>query len=234
MQPRFYGPLTTFARILFRLYFGHHEVAYSSAPPVPSIYLVHHQDTIGPLTVIAWLGTHFHIWALSVFLTQRECFGQYARFTFSTRLRMPRPIAMAVALPASLFVSSLLRSSKAIPVYRESAKIMSTMRQTLAVLKAGESVLISPDIEYTDKSPEIGAMYEGFLNIDRFLWRETGVHVGFVPVHIDRSRHAVIVGNAVHFPGIESFRREKGGVYARIKQEFARLARSAPTSDRTA
>jgi 1-acyl-sn-glycerol-3-phosphate acyltransferase len=109
------------------------------------------------------------------------------------------------------FMSSL----KAIPVYRGSTKILSTMRQTVAALKDGESVLISPDIDYLDNGSGMGVMHEGFL-------------------HIDRPHRAIHAGDAIRFPGRESFRIEKDEEFARIKREFSKLEQFAAMAGETA
>jgi 1-acyl-sn-glycerol-3-phosphate acyltransferase len=223
----YYGSLMVFVQNLVRLRHGRHEVRYSSDPPVPSVYIVHHQNLQGPVTALAWLDTNLHMWTLNVFFTPKECFAQYTGYTFTKRFGLPRFLAAAIAFPASRFIPALLHSCQAIPVYRDSTNIRSTMRQTLAALRNGENILISPDIDYTSTSPAMGEMYEGFLHIERFFHLETGAHVAFVPVHVDRSRHLVIVGNAIRFPGTRSFRHEKDEVYARIRAEFARLEQPA-------
>ena len=223
MREGFYGGLASVIRGLVRVSIGRYEVKARSDPPVPSVYVVHHRNTRGPLTSIAWLETQCRLWALSVFFTRRGCFDQYVDYTFTRRFGMPRFLAAAIAVPASFFVSGLLNSLKAIPVYRGSTKILSTMRQTVAALKDGESVLISPDIDYTDTGSGMGVMHEGFLHIEKFFSGQTGAHVDFVPVHIDRSHRAIYVGDAIRFPGRENFRIEKDEVYAGIKREFSRL-----------
>ena len=138
---------------------------------------------------------------------------------------MPWFLAAAIALPASLFVSRLLNSLKAIPVYRGSTRILSTLRRTVAALEAGESVLISPDIDYTDTGSGMGVMHEGFLHVEKFFSAQTGAHASFVPVHIDRAHRAIYVGEAIRFAGRDSFRVEKDEVYAKIGREFSRLER---------
>lgn len=223
MSGGIYGGFASVIRSLVRASIGRYEVKARGDPPVPSVYVVHHRNTRGPLTSIAWLETQCRLWALSVFLTRKECFDQYVDYTFTRRFGMPRFLAAAIALPASFFVSKLLSSLKAIPVYRGSTKILSTMRQTVAALKDGESVLISPDIDYTDTGSGMGVMHEGFLHIEKFFSEETGGHVDFVPVHIDRAHRAIYVGDAIRFAGRESFRVEKDEMYARIKREFSRL-----------
>lgn len=223
MSGGIYGGFASVIRRLVRMAIGRYAVKVRGVPPAPSVYVVHHRNTRGPITSIAWLGTHCRLWALSAFFTRRGCFEQYIGYTFTRRYGMPRFFAAAIALPASLFVSRLLNSLKAIPVYRGSTRILSTLHLTVAALKAGENVLISPDIDYTDTGSGMGVMHEGFLHVEKFFSAETGTHASFVPVHIDRRHRAIYVGEAIRFAGRESFRIEKDEVYARIRREFSRL-----------
>ena len=205
-----FGGFASVIRRLVRVAIGRYAVKVRGVPPAPSVYVVHHRNTRGPITSIAWLGTHCHLWALSAFFTRRGCFEQYIGYTFTRRYGMPRFFAAAIALPASLFVSRLLNSLKAIPVYRGSTRILSTLRLTVAALKGGENVLISPDIDYTDTGSGMGVMHEGFLHVEKFFSAETGTHASFVPVHIDRPASSHLRRGGHPFPRQGELQDRKG------------------------
>ena len=94
---------------------------------------------------------------------------------------------------------SLLRAIGAIPVYRGSVKIKETFLATVAALRSGDSVLIFPDVDYTDSSDGIGAIYDGFLLIDRFWRRITQDPLDFVPLRLDTAARRITAGEAVRF-----------------------------------
>ena len=78
-----------------------------------------------------------------------------------------------------------MRSMGAIPVHRGTARIGTTFKESVAALQAGDSILIFPDVDYTDGSEGIGEIYDGFLLLERF-WRKASARpLRFVPLRLD-------------------------------------------------
>lgn len=220
--------LFKFCRFAFRLMGRRFISKYVGEINTPAVYIVHHQNLKGPILTMAWCNNRIRLWVLSVFCSRQACFQQYYNYTFTKRFGLPKTLSAAIALPLSIFVSSLMKSMRAIPVFRGSRAILKTFRQSLTALLCGENVLICPDIEYTDKSPDIGEIYDGFLNLERFYLKKTGKHLAFVPVHINKTEHIICFGNAVYFSTAlnfkqSDFKQEKLNVYNRLMQEFSHL-----------
>jgi len=136
---------------------------------------------------------------------------------------MPKLLASIIAFPVSFFVSKLLQSLQAIPVFRGSRDIITTIIQSISALMNGESLLICPDINYTDTGSEMGEMYDGFLNLDKYYMKKTKQHIAFVPLLISKSTHRIYVGEEIYFKDNINFKKEKGEVFQRLKQEFSYL-----------
>ena len=54
-------------------------------------------------------------------------------------------------------------------------------------------------MDYTDSSDGIGAIYDGFLLIDRFWRRITQDPLDFVPLRLDTAARRITAGEAVRF-----------------------------------
>jgi hypothetical protein len=136
---------------------------------------------------------------------------------------MPKAIARFVVFPIAFFVSWLLNAIKAIPVYRGKREIILSFKQSVTALINGESLLISPDINYTDTGSEMGEMYDGFLNIDKYYSKETNKHIAFVPIHIDKTTRTIYIGKNIFFSGNSFFKDERKEIINKLQKEFLRL-----------
>ena len=192
------GKLFFASRPFIRLVVGRWSV---QAPPPegPTVFVCSHGDMAGPLATQCWLPFPTRPWVLHVFLSREECRRQYRDYTFTQRFGLPRPAAALLAWAVSGYASALVRSVGAIPVYRGSARLKETFRRTVEALQAGDPVIVFPDVDYTDRSGDMGEIYDGFLLIDRFWQRVSDTPLDFVPLRLDRTARRIAAGEAVRF-----------------------------------
>jgi hypothetical protein len=136
---------------------------------------------------------------------------------------MPKILAAIIAFPLSFCVAGLMPSIRAIPVFRGSKSIIKTIRLSISALAEGESLLICPDIDYKDKGSDMGEMYKGFLELEKFYFKQTGKHLAFIPLQISKSKHCIYEGKAIYFNGTEDFKIEKDKVYNELRQKITRM-----------
>jgi len=200
---------------------------YSVSPPVrevePAVYVVHHQNLRGPIIIMTWFNVFVRTWVLSVFCDHKSCFSHYYNYTFTKRFGIPKLIAAVIVFPLSFCVPALMSLIQAIPVFRNSKSIVKTFKQSIAALTHGQSLLICPDIDYADTSSNMGEMYSGFLQLEKYYMKQTGKHLAFIPLHISKCKHCIYVGEPIYFNNEEHFKQEKEKAYNRLKQEFSRL-----------
>lgn len=213
------GKLFYFSRFFVRLAIGR-WTADVPPPAGPTVYVCSHSDLAGPLATLCWLPFAPRAWVFHVFLERESCRRQYRDYTFSRRFGMPGPLAEAAAWAASGFVSALMRSMGAIPVYRGTAHIAATFRETMAALEAGDSILLFPDVDYTDSSAGIGEVYDGFLLIERFWRRASEQPLDFVPLRLDAAARRITRGRAVSFDRSEPWKLEAVRVREALRREI--------------
>ncbi len=192
-------------------------------PPEPVVYVVHHQNMFGPLHMMGLAPFEAQIWALHVFLDRRECFEQYYRYTFTQRYGWPKPAAFVVVGIISLVVPALMRSLRAIPVYRDGEAI-GTFRASVAALKEGRSVVICPDEQYADPSAAMGEMYAGFLGLAKLYYKKTGLSLSFVPVCCSAKQEALVFGGAVRFDAQRDFAAEQQRMAEALRDGINQMA----------
>ena len=175
----------------------------------PAVYVCRHSDNDGPIITMVNLPLPLHPWSYHVWCDIKECYKQCVDYTFTVRYGWSEKKAKFVAWLISWPFVTLIRSAGSIPVYRNSLKVRDTFKDSVEALKRGESLLIFPDIEYDSKEGNTGALYEGFLMLERLYFRETGKHVAFVPVRINKRGRKLELDDVISFRDDVSFKDDK-------------------------
>lgn len=97
----------------------------------------------GPLATLCWLPFSVRPWVFHVFTVKKTCYKQFSGYTFSQRFGLPQPLANLLAGIVSGYVSTLMTSTGAIPVYRGSIHIGATFKETVAALRRETASLFS-------------------------------------------------------------------------------------------
>lgn len=212
------GKLYYFSRFFVRLVLGD-WIANIPPPDGPTIFVCCHDNILGPLSCLAYLPFPIRPWVLHVFCQPESCRKQFREYTFSKRFGIPSPLAGGLAWIASGYFSALVRSLGSIPVYRGSLQATATLKETVAALQEGDSVLIFPDVDYTNRDGG-RELYAGFLLVDR-LWRKvSSVPLRFVPLRIDRAKKQIRAGEAATFNPARDRKTESARVLAALQQQM--------------
>ena len=221
-----YGRLFLVCRAIVRLVTRKYDVDLSSVNKAnPVVYVSHHQNLYGPFMAYLWMPETIRIWMLHVFLDRKACYKQYKNYTFTKRFGWNEKVSGIAANLISLFVTSLMKSARGIPVYRGTRSVLKTIEQSVVALENNERIVIFPDIDYQDSSPKVKEMYTGFLYIEKYYYRKTGKHVHFVPLYVSKRKRKMAAGDPVVFSGEASFRKESESVLEKIKDKLNQLAR---------
>ena len=230
----FYGKLYRFCRFIVRRFYPDYRIAPAGGLRDPAVYLCRHFDTKGVFMTIPWLSGKIHPWSLDLYHDRKACYRHMVNYTLTERFGWPRWKARLVALPIAGFLPRLMRSARAIPVYRKSMKILQTYRLSLDALIKGESLLIFPDRDYTSMERSMGDMYEGFLAIERLYKKATGRHVSFIPLFAEAQTRILHVGEAVCFSDDLRNPLETARVYQTIKRQLSGIFdEDSPAAGRT-
>ena len=213
------GKLFYITRAFVRLGLGRWTAAVEP-PQGPTVYVCSHSNLRGPLTALAYLPFPTRPWVLHVFTDRETCRAQYRDYTFSVRFGLPKPLASGLAWAVSGYVSALMGSLGAVPVYRGTVKAGQTLKASVAALRAGDSLLIFPDVDYTDSSQGIGEVYDGFLLLERFWRKQSAEPLRFIPLRLDRERKTITAGKPVQFDRSAEWKTELVRVREALREEI--------------
>lgn len=188
-----------------------------NAPSEPCVYLCRHLNLHGALTVNKCSTFDLQSYVLHVFTKQKTCFSQFYNYTFSKRCNKSKALALLPSFLASLFVPLICNKNQTIPVYRNGAEAFKTIKASLTALKDGRSLLIFPDVDYTNVSQkEEHDIYSGFLCLEKIYYKQTNRHLKFIPLVVDDETKTVYEKPPISFSGDMPFEKESIEVCKKI------------------
>ena len=212
-------------RILRLRRYGRYKLREEAENSGAIVYICRHRNAIGPLACLCVLPLGARPWAFAPFMDTAACRKHLGEYTFPVTWKMNPFLSRVLAAILGPLFANLVRSTGAIPVYRNSLKVRETYQQSIQALEAGDRLLIFPDINYAEESGETGALYEGFLLLEQLWNRKTGGHIQFVPVNVSVTNKTLTIGKSISFSDGKSYREEKGIIVKRLQERIDAMAR---------
>jgi len=201
----FYGRLGRFAIRVLSL-FSHKYTCKVKAPEEPVIYVCRHLNTHGPYTVFKNLDFAVHSMSLNIFFDKDICYEHYLNFTFTAKKgRKPNAFMKVIARISANVVVDVMQSLQAFPTYRDNSQSFKSFRSGMQYLMKGESLIVFPDIEYTNGYDQISDIYTGFLYFGEMYYKKAGKPLKFIPVLIDDEKYEIIEREPLY---LNNFRNE--------------------------
>lgn len=219
-EENFYGELFYFSRWLLKFSIKRLEVV-GEIPSGRTVFIGHHQNLRGALSIMTWFEKPLRLWMLDVFCEKESCFRQYYEYTLTKRLGYSKPIAYIASHIFSVYVSNLARSMRAIPVARSTIKVLElTIIPSVEALEKNEKILLFPDIDYDSESENMGKLYTGFMNIEKYYFARNNEHVNFVPIKVNALKRQICIGQSSFVKEGETFIQAKKRIPVEIIQNF--------------
>lgn len=192
---RMYGRAARFARWLLRLC-SRRYACEVKAPAQPCVYVCRHLNMHGPFVTIKWLPFELHPFVLSIFTDAQSAARQYAEYTFTVRMGKPRRDPGRLCNLAGKVASAVVQSLQPVPVHRDGTAVK-TMRESMKYLQKGESLIVWPDVHYTEGYDKPCEIYNGFLYLGELYLRATGQELPFIPLYVDDKRRVITEGKPI-------------------------------------
>lgn len=164
----------------------------------PVIFLANHLGAVGPMYMSSTfpLRENVAIWCNEGMMDEKQIV-EYVRHDWWWKPESKLASFYSATIPyiAKLIVPKVLRSAPTIAVCRD-ARIMTTMRKSLAALKEGKSLVIFPELpDGFDSHAE--KLQMGWLNLTSMYKRATGKDIRMIPVYIDEEARLFRVGKSI-------------------------------------
>ena len=194
-----YRPWIAFALFWVRLFTKKRKVE-GELPKGACVFLCRHRDEDGVIGSFTSLKTVLRPWVLNTFVDYDTCKKHLKEYTLREKWGKGSFMSNLIAPVMSFGLTSLIRSARAIPVYRgeEARKSIVTIKSSVRALEEGDQLLVFPDVDYaSDDAQSGGEIYKGFVSVDKLYFRRNGEHIKFVPVYMTKKR--VVIHEPVFF-----------------------------------
>ena len=184
----------------------------------PVIFLANHLGAVGPMYMAVTFPhrDHVAIWC-NEGMMEEKMIVDYVRHDWWWKPESKLASFYSATIPyiAKAIVPKVLRSAPTIAVCRD-ARIMTTMRKSLAALKEGKHIVIFPERpDGFDSHDEYLQM--GWVNLVAMYHKATGKTIKMVPVFIDVPGGVFRVGKAIMADPAVPIREQE----ARIERQLA-------------
>lgn len=193
------GKLFNFLQPIARPFLKVKDAVY--AEPIgeePVIFLANHLGAVGPMymAITFPLKDNVAIWCNEGMMEEKMTV-EYVRHDWWWRPESKLAPFYSATIPyiARAIVPKVLRSAPTIAVCRD-ARIMTTMRKSLAALKEGKHIVIFPELPDGHNS-HAEHLQMGWLNLVTMYRRATGKDIRLIPVFIDEDAKLFWVGKGI-------------------------------------
>lgn len=193
---RFYGKFARIVQRTAQLFSRKYRCDFAPSKE-PCVYVCRHLNMHGPFVTLKWLPQDVHPFVLKVFLDEKTAARQFTDYTFSRRFGKEPPKFSFCGALLGWCAAKVVRSLQAVPVCRDTGAIH-TMRCAMNFLKTGESLIVWPDIRYTEGYEHPCEIYRGFLYLGEMYERTTGQKLSFIPLYVDDARKIISAGAPVN------------------------------------
>ena len=163
------------------------------APDSPCVYLARHLDTTGVIRAFCEIDDELTPWVLSVFFDKNQAREHFYNYTFCKKKSHCKPFRFFASNICARFVCYCVKSTCAIPVYRneQSSKSITTIKQSVNALLQGKKLIIFVDKDYASKGDTDQEIYQGFVAVAQLYKRKTGKDLAFVPISFLQTRTVI-------------------------------------------
>ena len=201
-------------------------VGTENLPDEPALIIGNHAQMDGPLSCELRFPIERYTWCAAPMMHLKEVPAYAFQDFWSEKPKYIQwffKLASYVIAPLSVL---LFNNANTIGVYRD-ARIMSTIRETMAKLQAGVSVVIFP--ECNEKFNNIIYNFqEGFVDVARFYHRKHGVELSFVPMYIAPHLKKICFGKPIRFCAATPYDEERKRIREELMAEITALAANLP------
>lgn len=210
----FFGRFARFARWLLRTFSPKYHCDITPTEQ-PVVYVCRHLNMHGPFTTLKWLPFHVHPMILHVYFDREKTVRHMTEYTFSVRYgKQPKKFSIRAHVMGCV-APPMMKSLQAVEVHRNGVQSINTLKQGLNYLLKNESLIVYPDIHYTDGYDRPSDIYDGFLYLGYLYQKRTGKQLSFVPLVIDDENRRIKEGAPIC---VTNYRKEGAQAAAYLKK----------------
>lgn len=216
-------------RLIARLIFHKRKVVYEHIPEdnEPAVYVCNHSGAIGPVNMTLYFDRPARPWIVSYIFDKEIAPNFVFHDFFFARGKKCKFFWRGLARVVAFFLRPLLEMQNAISVYKINARARHTFKNTIDALKSGENIIIFPECP-TKYSKYICELYDGFIQMGKYYYDQTGKLLKFYPVYVPPQLKTINVGEPISYDVGVSAEENRHKIAEYLKLEIDKIAKSLP------
>lgn len=213
-------------RFLVKVFYHRMTFETRSQLPEEAIIVGNHSQMNGPIACELYFPPKQKTWCIADMM-DRHLVPAYAYQDFWSG--KPKYIRWFFRILAHLIAplsECIFTNAQTIPVYKDK-RVFKTFALSVSELKNGGRVVIFPEC-YDEHNNIVHKFQQGFVNVARQYFKETGREPYFVPLYICPSLKRMITGKAIQFNHEAPFAEEQTRICDYLMNEISEIAYSLP------
>ncbi len=195
-------------------------------PQEPCVIVGNHTQMNGPIISELYSPTKSYTWCAGEMMNLREVPAYAYKDFWSNKPKYIRwffKLLSYIIAPISVCV---FNSAHTIPVYHDRRAVIA-FRESIKRLEEGNSLIIFPE-HSVPKNNILCEFQDGFVNVAKNYYRQTGKILKFVPMYIAPKLKTVYIGKPIEFNPKADIKEERIRICEYLGDEITKIAVSLP------
>ncbi len=214
-------------RFFVKLFYPKIEtVGLEHLPQEPCLVVSNHCQMNGPIATELYFPGPRRIWCAGEMMHLKEVPAYAYRDFWRNKPKYIRWFYKLLSYIIAPISVCIFNNARTIAVYRD-RRLLSTFRDTLSRLKAGENVIVFPE-EDAPYDHILCDFQEGFVDVARSYYKQTGKRLAFVPMYLTPALRKMVLGEPIYFDPEAPIKEERKRICDYLKARISATARSLP------
>lgn len=212
---------------LVRFFYPKMEVVGAENLPEEAALIVgNHAQMNGPIACELYFPGRHCTWCAGEMMHLKEVPAYAYRDFWSHKPKAVRWFYKLLSYLIAPLSVCIFNQGTTVPVYHD-ARLLTTFRETVKRLQAGENVVIFPERD-GDYNHILCQFQDRFIDIARVYYKKTGVELAFVPMYIAPELKKMYIGAPIRFCGEHSIQEERQRICTYLMEEITAMACALP------
>lgn len=213
-------------KILYIFYPEFPAIGMENLPDEPCVIVANHSQMHGPIACELHFNEKKYIWCAGQMMSFKDVPAYaYADF-WSQKSKLSRPFYKILSYLIAPLAVVIFNNAHTIAVNHDT-RIITTFKETLARLEAGNYVIIFP--EYDEPDNDILYKFrDKFIDVARLYYKRTGKKLKFVPMYIAPKLKQMHLGNAIEFNPENDLNNERSKICKYLSDTIVKIAKTLP------
>lgn len=195
-------------------------------PAEPSVLVGNHCHMYGPVFAEFYSPVKRKTWCAGEMMELKSVAAYAFQDFWANKPRWTLPFFRLLSHIIAPLAELIFNNARTIAVYHD-ARVLSTFRDSVKTLEAGESIVIFPEC-YDRHNNIVYDFQHGFVDVALMYHKKTGKDISFVPFYIAPKLKIGVYGKPVSFDSSNELKSERERICNCLMDEITNIAADLP------